>query len=212
MGKILGLKYPEFEMFVKNNNYPKREKSIFFQKSLDDQYRIEAQAYTSRYEKLIKDWRKETISLPSKLVFQCPYCNKDTEVNFKFNGPGYSVGIRGDNMNTIQKTEEITTDMLQEIKRLLIQENNLLRRKLKPNHKYHWRNIISLTGKCTSCEKNIFMDHGLSSDYINFNFINTSFGTSSIYPYYDSESAKEFHGVWGTFYSYLALDYKNNTK
>ena len=187
----------EFEINVKNSNYPKYKKSLFFRKKNDEQHRIETEAYELKFIKLIEKWGKEASSLPYKLLFQCPYCDTDTEVNLLLAGPGSMMTYGGQNMNTIGADPGYKPTNMSHLREV---------DKLKPNHKYYWRSILSMKGECPNCKKNIFMDNG-----IGLNLTPNSFGHCSIYPYDDKKSLMEWCGVWVTFYDYLSLNYDIKT-
>ena len=182
--KFWDSKYHEFEIQVRNSN-PENE------------------GYRTKFIDLIENWRKEASSLPYRLKFQCPLCDSDTDVNLVLLGPGYENGYNGgpnDNTYTYSEIRDIYGPYDPHKPWI----SKWAKKKLKPNHKYHWRSIYSMNGDCPNCKANIFATNQMGQ-----NITPNSFTNCSIYPFHDRDTWRAWCGVWFTYYRWLSVPHRS---
>ena len=193
----------EFQGHIKANAFPKLDNGFWRREKKQQEFELRRTQYMKVLLDLTRGWRTESRSFPTTFRANCRSCGGTGEVNASAGGPGNSRTYGGRNINTVfRKTgEEATIEC---------------GRKLTPGSKYFYRWIHNFSGRCDSCESNLFQPS--SKDYSGDNWAKFSWCDKwCVYPFRDVESWWEWCGVWMTIFDWeahsnLPYEARNDTR
>ncbi len=181
-----------FHNYILNNKFPEKQSSLFFAERRRLEFEELSKKYYDNLRAITKEWWEESKTLKSHLNVKCRYCGIPNKINFKLFGPGNSGTLGGFNWNT----EEIPRGH-----RLYPRDGYYpYAWKLKNGHKYYWRSIFSLEGKCFVCNKSLMVNNVDGIDVIDNLAKLENSNRCAIYPCDSKESFCEWSGVWMTIF------------